>query len=178
MEHRALAALVIRLVGFWELVVAANALPNAIGPFFNPQYVQQASLFVLIGSAMFAVVLPLAVGVLLIYFPRTIASGAVRVEGVEPNGDEASQLERVGVCLMGLWLVIDAAMDAVYNASRWHLYNRVIERQYGAGAEGPPIGPTEFAGLVTAVIQLLLGLWLLIGTQGLVNLFQRLRGRA
>ena len=174
MEHKALAALMVRLVGLWELVVAVNALPNAIGPFFNPQYVQKAGVFVLIGSAFFSVALPFAIGLLLIYFPRSIASGALRMEGLELGGDEASRLERVGVSLMGLWLTVDAVTDGIYSLSRWHLYRRVVDEQY-AGATGPAIGPSEFAGLITAVLQLILGLWLLLGTRGLVSALERLR---
>jgi hypothetical protein len=174
MEHKALAALMVRLVGLWELVVAVNSLPNAIGPFFNPEYVHKAGLFVLLGSALFAVALPLGVGLFLIYFPRSIVSGALRIEGSELNPDEARRLERVGMSLMGLWLTVDAVTSATYNFSRWHLYRRFIEDQY-TGATGPTIGPSEFAGLLTNALQLILGLWLLLGTRGLLGAFERLR---
>jgi hypothetical protein len=176
MEHRALAALMVRLVGLWELVVAANALPNAIGPFFNPAYVEKAGLFVLIGAALFAVVLPFAFGLLLIYFPSTVASRVLRVEGIEPkNAGDVTSLERVAVSLIGLWLTVDAVTDAIHGFSRWHLYRRFfIEGQYGA-VSGPSIGPNEFATLITALIQLAIGLWLLLGSQGFVNALERLR---
>jgi hypothetical protein len=174
MEHKALAALMVRLVGFWELVVAVNSLPNAIGPFFNPEYVQKAGLFALIGGALFAVALPLGIGLLLINFPRSIVSGALRIQGVDMTADDATRLERVGVSLMGLWLTADAVTSGAYNFSRWQLYKRMVVDQY-AGATGPTIGVSEFAGLITAVLQLILGLWLLLGTRGLVSAFERLR---
>lgn len=97
MEHKALAALIIRLAGLWQIVVAANALPQAIGPLFNAEYARTAGY-----------------GWLALKFP---------------------------------------------------------------GATGPAIGPQEFAGLVSAGLQLAFGIWLLLGSRGLVNALARLRGR-
>jgi hypothetical protein len=165
----------VRLVGLWELVVAANALPTAIGPFFNPVYIEKAGLYVLIGAALFAVALPFTLGLMLIYFPSTVASRVLRVEGIEPiNANDTTLLERVAVSLMGLWFAVDAVTDAIHSFSRWHLYRRLIEDQY-IGTSGPSISPNEFAGLITALVQLIMGLWLLLGSRGLVNAFERLR---
>ena len=166
----------VRLVGLWELIVAVNGIASAIGPFFNPEYVQKAGLWTLVGVALFSVALPLAVGLALIYFPSTVATRVLRVEGIEPKSpNDSSMLERVAVSVMGLWFTVQAVMDAVHVFSRWHLYRRIIEDQY-PGAAGPAIGPNEFAGLITAALQLLLGLWLLLGSRGLVNALSRLRG--
>src|SRR5438105_14847185 len=130
MEHKALAALMVRLVGLWELVVAVNGLPTAIGPFFNPEYVNKAGLWVLIGVALFSVALPLAIGLVLIYFPGTVAANVLRVEGIELKGaGEATLLERVAVSAMGLWFTVNAVIDAAHVFSRWHLYRRFIEGQ-------------------------------------------------
>jgi hypothetical protein len=175
MEHKALAALMVRLVGLWELVVAVNGLPNAIGAFSNPEYMHKAGLWVLIGVALFSVALPFAVGLLLIYFPGTVATSVLRVEGIEPkSASDTTVLERVAVSAMGLWFTVNAVMDGVHVFSRWHLYRRFVEDQY-PGATGPAIGPNEFAGLITAALQLLIGLWLVLGTRGLTNVLTRLR---
>jgi hypothetical protein len=175
MEHRALAALMVRLVGLWELVVAVNAVPTAIGPLFNPEYVQKAGLWVLVGVALFSVALPLALGLMLIYFPSTVATQVLRVDGIEPKtASDTTLLERVAFSAMGLWFTANAVIDGVHVFSRWHLYRRIIEDQY-PGASGPAIGPNEFAGFITAAVQLVLGLWLLLGSRGLANAFARLR---
>ena len=176
MEHKALAALMVRLVGLWELVVAVNGLGNAIGPFFNPEYVVRAGLWTLTGVALFSVALPLAVGLFLIYFPRTVAAGVLRIEGIDPKGaDDAALLERVAVSTLGLWFAINAVLDAAHAFSRWRLYQTLIDNQY-PGATGPAIGPNEFAGLITAALQLIIGVWLLLGSRGVVNAIARLRG--
>jgi hypothetical protein len=176
MEHRALAVLVVRIAGLWELVVALNAVPSAIGPFINPEYIQKAGPGWLLLNAVFTIGIPLALGLFLIYFPRTVSMSVLRVEGIQPQTSfEASILERVLVSLLGLWFAVQALLDGLQTFSRWHLYRRFVEDQY-PGATGPAIGPQEFAGLIVAVAQLALGLWLLLGSRGIVNILSRLRG--
>lgn len=119
MEHKALAALIIRLAGLWQIVVAANALPQAIAPLFNAEYARTAGYGWLALNAVLTIAVPLAIGLFLVYFPRTVAGSMLR----------------------------------------------------------PAIGPEEFAGLVTAGLQLAFGIWLLLGSRGLVNALARLRGR-
>jgi hypothetical protein len=119
---------------------------------------------------------PFAVGLALIYFPSTIATQVLRIEGIEPKSpNDSTLLERVAVSVMGLWFTLQAVLDGVHIFSRWNLYRRFIENQY-PGASGPSIGPGEFAGFITAALQLILGLWLLLGSRGLANAFARLRG--
>jgi len=176
MEHKALAALMVRLVGLWELVVAVNGIPSAIGPFFNPQYVEKAGLWLLTGVALFSVALPLAVGLILIYFPSAVATHVLRIQGVEPkDAADATLLERVAVSAMGLWFTVNAVFDGVHALATSHIYRRFMEEQY-PHATGPAMGPGEFAGFIVAVLQLALGLWLLLGSRGLANVFARLRG--
>jgi hypothetical protein len=177
MEHKALAALMVRLLGLWQLVVAITAIPNAIGPFFNPQYVANAGLWAMTGVALFSVALPFAIGLLLIYFPRTVATQALRIEGIEPAGGiQTTSLEKIAVSTLGLWLTIQALLDTAYTFSKWKLYSRIILNQF-PDASGPAIGPAEFSGLITAALQLALGLWLLLGARGLANAFARFRGQ-
>jgi hypothetical protein len=177
MEHKALAALIIRLAGLWQIVVAANALPQAIAPLFNADYARTAGYGWLALNAVLTIAVPLAIGLFLVYFPRTVAGSMLREEGVEPrDASEATRLEQVLVALLGLWFTFQALLDAAYHVSRWHLYERFAERQF-PGATGPAIGPQEFAGLVTAGLQLAFGIWLLLGSRGLVNALARLRGR-
>lgn len=175
MEHRALAALMVRLVGLWELVVAIGSVPGAIVPFFNPDYMQKAGAAVVIASAFSAVGIPLILGLFLIYFPSTVSARVLRIEGIEPQSTkDVSLLERVAVAALGLWFAVQAVLDGAYSFSKWYLYRKMIEDQY-ASANAPSIGPQDFAGLIAAGLQLALGLWLLLGARGLANAFERLR---
>jgi hypothetical protein len=176
MEHRALASLMIRMVGLWELIVAMNAIPGAIAPFFNPEYIAKAGFGMLVASGLFSVGIPLLLGLALIYFPSTATTKVLRI--ASPAADESRDtplLERVAIAALGLWLAVQAVLEGVHTFSRWHLYRRFVEDQY-PGATGPAIGPQEFAGLITALLQLAIGLWLLLGSRGLANALARLRG--
>jgi len=175
MEHRAFAALIVRLLGFWQLVVALNAIPSALAYFTDPDFARKIGLGMLVLGASVQVFIPLFLGWLLINFPMTVASKVLRIEGVEPaNSVEATLLERVAVSALGMWFAIQAVIDAVYSFSKWRLYLRFFESTYPA-ATGPAMGSSEFAGLITAAVQLALGLWLLLGSRGLVNFIGRLR---
>ncbi len=165
----------VRMVGLWELVVAVNAIPGAIGPFFNPEYVAKAGVWLLIAAALFSIGIPLLLGLALIYFPGTVSTTVLRIEPAAEESKERPLLERVAIAALGLWFAVQALLDGVHVFSRWHLYRRFVEDQY-PGATGPVIGPQEFAGLITAVLQFAIGLWLLLGSRGLANALSRLRG--
>ena len=176
MEHRAIASLMIRMAGLWELVAAVNAIPSAVAPFFNPEYVSKAGMGMLLAAGSFSVVTPLLIGFALIYLPGMVTTHVLRIAPLtveEPR--DPSLLERVAIATLGLWFAIQAVLDGVHAFSRWHLYQRFVEQRY-PGAIGPAIAPQDFAGLITAVLQLAIGLWLLLGNRGLANAFARLRG--
>jgi hypothetical protein len=175
MGHPALASLMVRMVGLWELVVAVNAIPGAIGPFFNPEYIAKAGVWLLIAAALFSIGIPLLLGLALIYFPGRVSTTVLRIEPAAEEPKERPLLERVAIAALGLWFAVQALLDGVHVFSRWHLYRRFVEDQY-PGAAGPAIGPQEFAGLITAVLQFAIGLWLLLGNRGLANALSRLRG--
>src|SRR5712692_1179097 len=175
MEHRALAALIVRLAGLWEVVVALNGVPAALGSFINAEYVQKAGLGWLLLHALFTIGVPLLLGFVLIYLPRSVTTSVLNVQGIQPeNSSEAFLLERVLVSLLGLWFAIQAVLDGLHVFSRWLLYRRFVEDQYQS-ATGPAIGPQEFAGLITASVQLAFGLWLVLGRRGIVKAIARLR---
>jgi len=166
----------VRMVGLWELVVAMNAIPGAIGPFFNPEYIAKAGFGMLVAAGLFSVGIPLLLGIALIYFPGAVTTGVLRIQPpAAPESNDTHLLERVAIAALGLWFAVQGVLDGVHAFSRWHLYRRFVEEQY-PGATGPAIGTQEFAGLITAVLQLVVGLWLLLGSRGLANALARLRG--
>jgi len=166
----------VRMVGLWELVVAMNAIPSAIDPFFNSEYVAKVGLGTLLTSGLFSIGIPLLIGFALIYFPGAMTTGVLRIQPpAAPESNDVSLLERVAFAALGLWFSVQAVLDGVHTFSRSYLYRRFIEDQRYPGVSGPAISPPEFAGLITAVLELAIGLWLLLGNRGLANVLARLR---
>ena len=175
MEHRALAALLIRLVGLWELVTALNALPNSVGYFAGGDYVRTWGFGTTVLLATVSVGFPLVLGLLLLYFPRTIAARVLRIEGIEPESTaEAGLLERVAIWIMGLWFTAQGCLDAMHALSKWYFQRRYFEEQY-PGTTTTFFTPESAANLVVAVLQLVVGLWMLLGSRGLASALQKLR---
>jgi hypothetical protein len=111
MEHRALGNLIVRMAGLFEIVVAMNATPGAIGVFYDPGYAQKIGVAMLWANALFAVGIPLLLGLVLTYLPTFVSTHVLRVEGIEPQNEaDSSRLERVAVSVMGLWFVVDAVL--------------------------------------------------------------------
>ncbi|HUL93452.1 MAG TPA: hypothetical protein VLV56_13995 [Burkholderiales bacterium] len=166
----------VRMVGLWELVVAMNAVPSAIDPFFNPEFVAKSGLGMLLAAGLFSVGIPLLVGLGFIYFPGAITRDVLRIQSpTAPDSNAASLLERVSFTTLGVWFAVQGVLDGVHTFSRTYLYRRFVEDQRYPGIGGPVLSPLEFAGLVTAVLQLVIGLWLLLGNRGLANALARLR---
>lgn len=166
----------VRMVGLWELVVAMNAVPSAVGPFFNPEYVAKAGLAALLAAGLFSVGIPLLMGLGLTCFPAAVTTKVLRIQSpAAPGSKDTLLLERVAFAALGLWFSVQAVLDGVHMFSNTYLYRRFVEDQRYPGIAGPAISPQEFAGLITDVLQLAIGLWLLLGNRGLTNALARLR---
>lgn len=166
----------VRMVGLWELVIAMTAVPSAIAPFFDPEYVAKVGLGTLLAAGLFSVGIPLLVGLGLVYFPGAVTTQVLRIQSpATPESKDTSLLERVALGALGLWFAVQAILDGVHTFSTTYLYRRFVEDQRYPGIGGPAISPQEFAGLITAALQLAIGLWLLLGNRGLANALARLR---
>ena len=72
MEHRALAALIIRIAGLIVIVSAITYTARSIGPFFVADTAQKLSADLVLVSILISLVIPVALGLLLVYFPSAV----------------------------------------------------------------------------------------------------------
>ncbi|TMH37945.1 MAG: hypothetical protein E6H56_16605 [Betaproteobacteria bacterium] len=176
MDHRALAALIIRVAGLLVIVSAITYATKSFGPFFVADTVQKVGVELLLASAFVSVVIPIALGLVLVYFPGMITTRVLRIEGLESGSEsDTKALQRVAFTTIGLWLTLYAVIDAVYFYSRARLYFRFFQ-DMPAYSKLPPLSPDDFGGLLASGLQLIIGLWLLIGNRAIVNVLTRLRG--
>ena len=176
MEHRALAALIIRIAGLIVIVSAITYTAKSFGPFFVADTAQKLSTDLVLVSIVISLVIPVVLGLLLVYFPGAITTRVLKIEGLESGSEKDTQaIERVAFAAIGLWLTLYAVIDAVYFYAKARLFFRFLE-DMPAYAKPPPILADDFGGLVSCAVQLLIGLWLLIGNRGIENILGRLRG--
>jgi hypothetical protein len=174
MEHRALAALMLRIAGLLLIVWALADAGKSLGPFV----VQPRGGFdfgLVAAGVLFGLAMPVGIGLVLLYFPGTLTTRVLRIPGIEsPRDGELPAYERVAFAVMGLWWVLDAILDALYVYARSRLYLRFMEDQ-PAYVRLPALTPDDFASLVVSAAQLLIGLWLMLGNRGLAGLLYRIR---
>lgn len=176
MEHRALASLIIRIAGLLVIVSAITNAARSFGPFFDPTTVQKIGIGLLLLSTLVSVGIPILLGLVLVYFPSAITTRVLRIEGLDAGGENDTRpLQRVAFATIGLWLTAYALIDAVYLYAKARLYFRILE-EMAAYSKPPPISPDDFGSLVSSGMQLIIGLWLLVGNRGIVNVLARLRG--
>jgi hypothetical protein len=139
MDYKSLTLLSPRLTGVIILVVTVTAWPSTF-----------VSLYILSNGVGWALPLtivvsgfPILAGLLLIYFPGTIAnrmiSGGAEITGPLP-------FQQVGFSVLGLYFLTTAAADAVY----W-----IAALQFGMNA--------DFARLASTAVRLVAGTFLMFG---------------
>jgi hypothetical protein len=176
MDHRALAALILRIAGLLVIVSAITYATKSFGPLVVADNIPKMGIALLLASVLVSVVMPVLLGLVLVYFPGTITTRVLRIEGLEfGNDNDFKALQRVAFATIGLWLALYALIDAVYFYSKARLFFQFLQGM-PSYSKLPPLSPDDFGGLVASGLQLIVGLWLLIGNRGIVNVLTRLRG--
>jgi hypothetical protein len=174
-DHKALSALILRIAGLLIVVFTITNAAKNLDFFFSPSTPQGVSVWPMLAATLVSVGLPVLVGLLLVYFPSAIATRVLKVQGADVNVDDIKALQCVAFSTLGLWLTLYAVVEAVYYWAKARLYLQYIAEMRWQGTL-PPMQPDDFGGLVSCAVQLVFGIWLLVGNRGLVNVLARLRG--
>ncbi|SRR5258706_5824980 len=157
MDLRELTKLALKLLGLYFLTIG---LFQVAGLFAAPTI----EWFFVAAIAWY-----LAIGAAFLWFPGAVINRVLRIEGQELAGAiTASRLFGVGIALLGLYFTISALFSLVFTfaGSRW--FYRFTDT-FG-GAKGPDIGPDQFASIVVATVQLIVGVALWFGWKRVVKL--------
>jgi Ca2+/Na+ antiporter len=104
-------------------------------------------------------------------FPLSVAARLLPVmrEPRPPVRAEAAEVEGIALTLLGLWLCAAALSDAVY----WVIVHLSLSRsEMWVGYE---VSSETFASMVTTGFELVLGLWLMLGSRGWQQALRRWR---
>jgi hypothetical protein len=174
-EHRALATLIVRVTGLLIIVYAVTGATKSFTPFFTSTGASQPSAVVMVLSVMVVLVVPVLLGLIFIYFPATVTTQILRIEGGPIDAEQIEPLQRVAFSAIGLWLVLFSIIDATYFYGKTRLYQQLVDDAPTYG-KMPALLPDDFGGLASCAVQLVIGILLLIGNRGIVNAIGRLRG--
>lgn len=176
MEHRALAALIVRIAGLLIVVTALANSAKSIAPFFYPKFWDKPGAGVMLLEVIVVVAIPVAIGLFLINFPALTTRKVLRIEGIDAETESQVQpLQRVAFAAIGLWLSIYAILDVLYVYARYRLLFALTD-DLPSYANPPPVSAEDYASYITSGVQLLIGVLLLLGNRGLASVIARLRG--
>ena len=175
MDHHALSRLLLRIAGVVVIVATLTSVPKSIVTLAVAAG-QDASVSPLL-TAMIASLVPLLIGIALIWLPGTVANRLV--DDTPASGDQgntAASLQAIALSAIGFYFVASALFDAVFWVARIKLYAAVIESNQAF--EGvPPVMPDDFAGMVATGVQALVGIVVLLCSKGVGRLLSKARGR-
>jgi hypothetical protein len=170
MDYKSLTSLVLRLTGVIIVVSSVTSTPRTFIGLIYLRGVEATGNMEIWLLAVVASAFPVLAGLLLIYFPATVAN---RMVSAGTGTIDTLLLQQVAFSVLGLYFVTVAAYDAVY----WWAKLRIYFAVYNELNFGRPdsLRNEDFAGLVSTGAQFIAGVILLFGGRGLANLFQRLR---
>lgn len=156
----------VRLAALLHIV---DTVYQIVGTFLTPETAgySNAMGWAFVLSSLFS----LAIGILLWIKPGLLVRPAVgrAAYDVFETTLSAAQIERIGLCLLGVWFFVRGVSGLVYTLTRFATFGAggYVETSFGMFA------PDLLYNLGTG----LLGAALAFGSHGLAELFQRLRGR-
>lgn len=153
-----------RLFALFLFVLVLRALAQSASTLFGGEWDLP---WLLLGLSLHA--LTLAVAAFLWFFPLTIARKLLPVardSGTVPLA-QTPNLQALAFSVLGAWVLASALSDALY----WVVFFAYSER---AGVDYA-LSAQHVAGVVAALAEVLIGIYLLLGSKGLAGLIQRFR---
>ncbi|MBD9393270.1 hypothetical protein [Acidovorax sp. ACV01] len=175
MDHRSLSRLLLRIAGVVVVVATLTSVPKSIVTLVVAAG-QDADVSPLM-TAVVASLVPLLIGLALIWLPGTVANWLVDDTVTDKSeSDTAANLQAIALSVLGFYFVASALFDAVFWVARIRLYAAVIASNE-AFAGMPPLMPDDFGSMVATGAQAVVGVLLLLGSKGAGRLLSKARGR-
>ena len=164
MDPRALMAVIVKTAGLLLLLYALMQLPDRVASYvLSPE----RSGDLLLGLVVFPAAISLAVGVLLFWFPATVASVAAGTRLVETPAAER-MLQAVIFAGIGLYTALQSALNLAYYVALF----AHTDVDYENASLGDPKIPAD---VIANVVGLVLGLVLLFSARGVAALVSKIR---
>lgn len=118
--------------------------------------------------------LPILIGLYFIYFGGLIIRRHIPETKIETKNLES--LEVAALSILGVYLFYHAISDITAHLAALYKINQMIKSGVPMDYEGQ-MNPETFAAIVATIIEMALSLWLILGSKGMVSLFNKFRSR-
>lgn len=178
MTKREIASLAVKLMGVFILLKSIGYLPMTYsGVFyaFQGHHVDLLqSLFMIMMSTVMALI-PLAFSILIIVLSDKVAAWLIKDDtAAEATGSSITKgdVMAIAVSCIGLYFIVSAAPGLVTalmnNAAR-------MRQQMGISFVDPSGTMNLLRSLIAPAVQLGLGIWLFVGSKGIVKIWRKIR---
>ena len=169
MDTKDVSAILLKTIGLVMIAYSVFEVPMYFPPNFGTT--DQFSIFAALAQAAAALTLPIVLGLLLWFFPKTVTNSIVSGEKLSGERFGSADLERIALTVLGAWLVAYGLADLIYSVST------LIFQQREYAERAPPLS-RYLPGIVTSGAKVAIGIGLAIGANGIARLINRIRGEA
>lgn len=120
------------------------------------------------------IAIPGSLGLIFVKYGGAIALMLVPVQKEPPQ--PSVDLEASGVTLLGVYLLYRAIADSVYHIGTLYQASQIAKLQ-GARTDVAYLTPEQYGEIAATAVEFAMGIWLIFGSKGLVNLFRAFRNR-
>jgi hypothetical protein len=163
-DAKDLAAVLLKTVGLLMFAYAVFDIPYYFLP--RPSNGSELSFIASFMQATAILTLPLVIGLVLWFFPATVANKIVSGDKLT-DGIRVRDLERLALTVIGFWFMAYGISDLVYRAGSLVLFKRQFP-------DAPPV--EAWHGIIAAAAKFLVGFVLAVGAKGVLRLIARVRG--
>lgn len=170
MDYRSLTTLLVKITGAWLIVYVVMSF-NAVLPYMTNDLDLPWWEYLLL--VLLSVIVPLLIGLMILLYPTSITNRIISEEkDIESQSGALLGLEQVAVSVLGVYLFLQALSDIAF-----HITYIVYAEQLGEIGmfSGTVMTVDRVAGIVTTGFELLLAIWLIVGSKGIVKLISRIR---
>lgn len=166
MDYRDLTKILIKIAGAAIVVFGVIQIPVH---FLNYYSLEKDSFLLFVGITVIPVMLTVSIGVILWLLPGIVTNKIV-VGPDYPKGKDLEKIQVIAFATIGMYLLVRAIGDIVY----WGTI-LVLLKQEQPGSKFMSLD--RYADLTAVVAELLLGLYLVFGSNGLTVLISKIRAR-
>jgi len=178
MNYSSMTSLALRVTGVIILVNVFSGVPKGILELIRLSEQANNSTYtpaMLIALSAASIALPGVLGLLFVIFPTKISEIIVDRKENETQTANHETLQLIILSALGAYFTATALFDSVYILAKLRLYFSFIENSE-VMRNAPKLLPEDFASIVSTLCQLLIGLFLLLGSKGLSRGIIMLRG--
>jgi hypothetical protein len=170
-DYHSIVRLIVKLFGVGLVVYGAVTLSVYLPSILLQTQRWDETTTALVLSYIMPLVTPFLVGALLWFFPATIANTVIRdtPSAKEIKADWSFELERVGVSLLGLYLLYRGVSDIIF---------QMVAHRARVAILGDVRAPDDYSALIAATIaELVIAILFVVQSRGIVNLLRKTRGQ-